>query len=215
MAARPVGGRACTRPVVMPGTGLLKYFYNMPDFVIDTRLDVIISTGFCPGRFGFFENFVLMFCRDGYDGRSEGRRQNLGARRAVRPDGPRAQRAPPRSGGLASPLGRGRAGAARRARGAAKKRAGRRSRVGGGRIRVSLASLSFPASRQPPASYRVSLASPFVTATAKPRPVPGVSCAPSIPRCRRPPEHDRASVARAPVRRSSSDRSTGLPRATR
>ena len=126
MAVRPVDGRACTRPVVMPGTGLLKYFYNMPDFVIDTRLDVITSTGFCPGRFGFFENFVLMFCRDGYDGRSEGRRQNLGARRAVRPDGPRAQRAPPRSGGRASPLGRGRAGAARRARGAAKERAGRR-----------------------------------------------------------------------------------------
>ena len=126
MAVRPVDGRACTRPVVMPGTGLLKYFYNMPDFVIDTRLDAITSTGFCPGRFGFFENFVLMFCRDGYDGRSDARRHNLGARRAVRPDGPRAQRAPPRSGGRASPLGRGRAGAARRARGAAKKRAGRR-----------------------------------------------------------------------------------------
>ena len=120
---------------------------------------------------------------------SEGRRQNLGARRAVRPDGPRAQRAPPRSGGRASPPGRDRAGAARRARGAAKKRAGRRSRVGGGRIRVSLASRSFPVSRQPPALYRVSSASPFVTATAKPRPVPGVPCAPSLPRGRRPPAY--------------------------
>ena len=198
MAARPVGGRACTRPVVMPGTGLLKYFYNMPDLVIDARLEIIISTGFCPGRFGFFENFVLMFCRDGYDGRSDARRQDLGARRAVRPDGPRAQRAPPRSGGRASPPGRDRAGAARRARGAAKKRAGRRSRVGGGRIRVSLASRSFPVSRQPPALYRVSSASPFVTATAKPRPVPGVSCAPSLPRGRRPPVHDRASVGHQP-----------------
>ena len=126
MAARPVGGRACTRPVVMPVTGLLKNIYNMPDIVIDTRLDIFTSTGFCPGQFGFFENFVLMFCRDGYDGRSDARRHNLGARRAVRPDGPRAQRAPPRSGGRASPPGRGRAGAARRARGAAKERAGRR-----------------------------------------------------------------------------------------
>ena len=97
----------------------------------------------------------------------------------MRPDGPRAQRAPPRSGGRASPPGRDRAGAARRARGAAEKRAGRRSMAGGGRRMVSLASCFFPVSKKPPVLLRVSGASPFAIAKAKPRPVPGVCSAPS------------------------------------
>ena len=48
------------------------------------------------------------------------------------PSGPRAQRAPTRSGGRASPPGRDRTGAARRARGACSRGAGGRSRAGGG-----------------------------------------------------------------------------------
>lgn len=98
----------------------------MPVIVIDTGFHRMISTELLHGAICF--SGIALKIR-GEMGRLTGmkeRRQNLGARRAVRPDGPRAQRAPPRSGGRAQPQLRPRGRSPPRAWGSKPGGAGRR-----------------------------------------------------------------------------------------
>ena len=63
MAARPVGGRACTRSPWLPGIRLLKYIYNSPDLVFDTRHEAVRFFGNCYDLTCFFGMTVLNFMR--------------------------------------------------------------------------------------------------------------------------------------------------------